>query len=255
MNAAGFVAVAAAGGMAAAINSAAGGGSFISFPTLVFLGVPPITANATNTTAMWIGQGGSIHGFRESIMRPTPRFIAAMAVSVIGGILGAVILLHTPQHAFDIIIPWMLLFATIMFAISPWVMKLANHPGGVEDVSWWSSLPLFAIALYGGFFGGGQGIVMLAYFALIGMTNLPKMNALKSVLAFINNGVPVIPFVIAGAIAWDVAAAMCAGAILGGYYGARLTRKLPPQAMRHVVVVLGFIASAAFFWRAVAGPR
>jgi hypothetical protein len=250
MNAAGLATVAAAGAVAAAINSAAGGGSFVSFPTLVFLGVPPIPANATNTTAMWIGQAGSIHGFRDSMLRPTPRFIAAMAVSVIGGILGAVILLHTPQHAFNIIIPWLLLFATIMFAISPWVLKLANNPGGVTDVSWWSTLPLFVVALYGGFFGGGQGIVLLAYFALIGMTDLPKMNALKSVLAFINNGVPVIPFVIAGAITWDVAAAMCAGAIAGGYYGARLTRRLPPEAMRSAIVVLGFIASAAFFWRA-----
>jgi uncharacterized protein len=255
MNAVGLVAVAAAGGIAAAINSAAGGGSFVSFPTLVFLGVPPITANATNTTAMWIGQAGSIHGFRDNMLRPTPRFIAAMAVSVIGGILGAVILLHTPQRAFDIIIPWLLLFATVMFAISPWVLKLTNHPGGVTDVSWWSTVPLFIVALYGGFFGGGQGIVLLAYFALIGMTDLPKMNGLKSVLAFINNGVPVIPFVIARAIAWDVAAAMCLGAIAGGYYGARLTQKLPPPAMRRAIVVLGFIASAAFFWRAIAGPR
>jgi uncharacterized membrane protein YfcA len=240
---------AAAGALAGAINSAAGGGSFVSFPALVFLGIPPIAANATNTTAMWIGQAGSIHGFREDMLRPTPRFIAAMAVSVIGGIVGAVLLLRTPVHAFNAIIPWLLLFATILFALSPWLMKLINHPGGVEDVRWSSVIPLFIVALYGGFFGGGQGLVLLAYFALIGMTDLRKMNALKSLLAFINNGVPVIPFVIARAIVWDVAAAMCLGAILGGYYGARLVKRVPPEIMRVAIVILGAIATGAFFMR------
>ncbi len=250
MDAAGLVTVAAAGAIAAAINAGAGGGSFISFPALVFLGVPPITANATNTTAMWLGQGSSIHGLREHMLRPTRRFIAAMAASVVGGIAGAVLLLHTPLHAFNAVIPWLLLFATIMFALSPWILKLTNHPGGVEDVSWWSVVPLFIVAVYGGFFGGGQGLVLLAYFALIGMTDLRRMNALKAVLSFINNGVPVIPFVIAHAIAWDVAVVMCIGAIGGGYYGAVLVRRVPPRTMRTAIVLVGAVTSAAFFLRA-----
>ena len=238
-----------AAAVAGAINSAAGGGSFISFPTLVFLGMPPIAANATNTAAMWLGQAGSIRGFREDMARPTRRFLAAMIVSALGGVVGALLLLHTPVRAFNAIIPWLLLFATLVFALSPLILKLRKHAGGVEDVSWSSTVPLFFVAVYGGYFGGGQGLVLLAYFALIGMTHFGKMNALKSVLAFINNGVPVIPFVIAGALAWDVAAVMCAGAILGGYYGARIVRRVPPLVMRSIIVAVGAATTVAFFLR------
>jgi hypothetical protein len=249
MNLVGLATATAAAAVAGAINSAAGGGSFISFPTLVFLGVPPISANATNTTAMWIGNVGSIRGFREDMTRPTPRFVAAMIASVLGGITGALLLLHTPLHAFNAIIPWLLLFATLAFAASPWILRITEHPGGAEDVRWSSILPLFVVAVYGGFFGGGQGLVLLAYFALIGMTDVRRMNALKSVLAFINNGVPVIPFALAGALEWDVAAAMCAGAILGGYYGARLVRRIPPRIMRIAIVAAGAATTAVFFLR------
>jgi uncharacterized membrane protein YfcA len=249
VNTAGFAAVAAAGVVAGAMNSAAGGGSFISFPTLVLLGVPPIPANATNTTAMWIGQGGSIPGFREDMQRPTAPFVLAMLVSIVGGIVGAVVLLHTPQHAFNAIIPWLLLFSTVMFAISPWLLKLTRSKGATGDLPWSSAVPLFVIAVYGGYFGGGQGLVMLAYFALAGMTDIRRMNALKSVLCFINNGVPVIPFVIAGAIVWNVAVVMSAGALVGGYFGARIARRVPPEARRIVIVVLGTIATIGFFLR------
>ncbi len=249
MTPAGLAVSAAAAAVAGAINSAAGGGSFISFPTIVFLGVPPIMANATNTTAMWLGNVGTIRGFREDVTRPTPRFIAAMAASVLGGVTGGILLLHTPLHAFNAIIPWLLLFSTLLFASSPAILKLANHPGGASDVTWWSVVPLFFVAVYGGFFGGGQGLVLLAYFALIGMTDLRKMNAFKAVLTFINNGVPVIPFVIARALAWDVALAMCVGAVLGGYFGARLVRRVPPRAMRVAIVSVGALTTLAFFIR------
>ena len=249
MNAAGLAIAATAAAGAAVINSAAGGGSFISFPALVFLGVPPITANATNTAAMWIGQVGSIRGFREDMMRPTPRFVAAMIVSAAGGIAGAVLLLHTSQQAFNAVIPWLLLLATVLFAVAPGILKLAHHPGDVDDVRWDSVVPLFAIAVYGGYFGGGQGLLLLAYFALIGMTNLRRMNGFKAILAAINNGVPVIPFVIARALAWDVAFAMCVGAVIGGYYGARLTRLVPARVVRVGIVVIGAAMTAAFFAR------
>jgi uncharacterized membrane protein YfcA len=198
---------------------------------------------------MWIGQGGSIPGFREDMRRPTARFVLAMLVSVVGGIIGAVVLLHTPQHAFNAIIPWLLLFSTVMFAASPWLLKMMRREGSADDIPWSGALPLFVIAIYGGYFGGGQGLVMLAYFALVGMTDLRRMNAMKSVLAFINNAVPVIPFVIAGAIVWNVALVMSAGALLGGYFGARVARRVPPEARRIVIVVLGTIATIGFFVR------
>ncbi len=232
------------------INSAAGGGSFVSFPALILIGVPPIPANATNTVAMWIGQAGSIRGFREDITRPSPPFLLAMAVSVVGGIAGALLLLHTPEAAFNAIVPWLLLFATLLFALAPHFLKLIEHPGGVTDIPAWMAIPLFFVAVYGGYFGGGQGLVVLALFALIGMTDLRRMNAMKSVLAFINNGVPVIPFFFAGVLVWDVAVAMCIGSVAGGYYGARIIRRVPPERMRIAIVVIGSITTIAFFVRA-----
>jgi uncharacterized protein len=119
----------------------------------------------------------------------------------------------------------------------------------VGDVAWWHAIVLFVIAIYGGYFGGGQGLVILAFFALIGMTNLRKMNALKSVLAFINNGVPVIPFVFAQALAWDVAIVSCICATFGGYYGAVVVKRVPPRIMRIIIVAIGAATTAAFFLR------
>jgi uncharacterized membrane protein YfcA len=249
MNPAGLALAGAGAAVAAAINSAAGGGSFISFPTLVFLGMPPITANATNTAAMWIGQVGSIGGFRDDMVKPTPRFFVAMIVSAFGGIAGALLLLHTPAQAFNAVIPWLLLFATLVFALAPWLLTFARRTTDVEDVAWWHSIVLFVIAIYGGYFGGGQGLVILAFLALIGMTSLRKMNALKSVLAFINNGVPVIPFVFAHALAWDVAIVMCVCATIGGYYGAVVVKRVPPRIMRITIVCIGAATTAAFFLR------
>ena len=250
MNTGGLVIAAGAGAIAGAINSAAGGGSFLSFPTLVFLGVPAIPANATNTTAMWLGQAGSMRGFREDLTRPTARFVVAMVVSALGGILGALLLLHTSPTAFNMIIPWLMLFATLVFAFAPRFLKMIKHPGGVLDVPWWSAGPLFLIAIYGGYFGGGQGLIILAFFAIIGITDLKRMNALKAILAFINNGVPVIPFFFAGALVWDVAIAMSLGAILGGYYGARVVRRVPPPIMRGIVIAFGALSTIGFFIRA-----
>jgi uncharacterized protein len=245
------LAIAGAGAaVAAAINSAAGGGSFISFPVLVFLGMPPIAANATNTAAMWIGQAGSMRGFKDDMVRPSPRFIVAMIVSALGGVAGALLLLHTPPSAFNAVIPWLLLFATLVFAFAPLVLKLAKRAGEVDDIAHWHSIVLFIIAIYGGYFGGGQGLVILAFFALIGMTNLRKMNALKSVLAFINNGIPVIPFALAHALEWDVAIVMCICAIVGGYYGAVVVKRVPPRIMRIIIVAIGAATTVAFFVRA-----
>lgn len=249
MNPTGLAIAGAGAAVAAAINSAAGGGSFISFPTLVFLGMPPIAANATNTAAMWIGQVGSIHGFRDDMVRPTPRFFFAMVVSVLGGITGALLLLHTPAREFNLVIPWLLLFSTLVFALAPVLLRFARRTAEVEDVAWWHAIVLFVIAIYGGYFGGGQGLVILAFFALIGMTNLRKMNALKSVLAFINNGVPVIPFAFAHALAWDVAIVMCICATIGGYYGAVIVKRVPPRIMRYIIVAIGAATTVAFFLR------
>jgi uncharacterized membrane protein YfcA len=240
--------------VAAAINSGAGGGSFVSFPTLVFLGVPPISANATNSVAMWIGGAGSIGAYRDMLGSPTRRLLIMLAVCVLGGAAGALLLLHTPQHAFDVIVPWLLLFATVLFACGPILKKLRERDRAKgEDLTEppiFALLPVFVVAVYGGYFGGGQGFLLLAMFALVGIANVQRANALKIVFSFVNNGVSTIPFVVAGVLEWDVAAVMCVSAVLGGYYGGKVVRKLPGEPLRWGIVTLGIVLTVLFFVRA-----
>ncbi len=243
---------AGAAAVAAAVNSAAGGGSFISFPTLVFLGVPPIGANATNSVAMWVGGAGSIGGYRDLIEHPSAQTRAALLVCLLGGVTGGLLLLHTPPRAFSAIVPWLLLFSTLLFALGPLLLRLRG--GGqpareTREIPYPGLVPLFFVSVYGGFFGGGQGFLLLALFVLLGFTDLQRANALKIVLSFVNNGVPLIPFVLARALTWDAAGAMCVGALAGGYYGAKLVRRIPPQPLRWFIVALGVVMTVVFFRR------
>ena len=249
MNPAGLVLAAGAAAVAAAINSAAGGGSFVSFPALVFLGVPPIGANATNAVAMWVGGAGSIGGYRDLLEHPSPKTRAALATCLVGGVAGGLLLLRTPPQAFSAIIPWLLLFSTVLFALGPLLLRLRGGGEPVREIPYAGLVPLFFVSVYGGFFGGGQGFLLLALFTLLGFTDLQRANALKIVLSFVNNGVPLIPFVIARALTWDAAGAMCVGALAGGYYGAKLVRRVPPEPLRWFIVGLGAVMTVVFFRR------
>jgi uncharacterized protein len=266
---------------AGALNSVAGGGSFISFPMLLFTGVPPIQANATNAMAVWPGSMASIPPYRKDLAHERRELLIFSAVSVVGGVLGAIILLRTPPALFQRLVPWLLLLATLIFAfggnITQWLRRrhADSAPAQAEAAPPIASAPddtasdaandaadaahttpralavvgviQFVIAFYGGFFGGGMGIMMLAGFALLGMRNIHAMNALKVVLASIINGVAVIAFTIAGAIAWPQALVMVVGAIIGGYYGAALAHRVPPQYVRWFAIAVGLLISAYFF--------
>jgi uncharacterized membrane protein YfcA len=249
VNGGALVLAAGAAAVAAAINSAAGGGSFVSFPTLVFLGVPPIGANATNSVAMWVGGAGSIGGYRDLLEHPSAQTRAALLTCLLGGVTGGLLLLHTPAKTFSAAIPWLLLFSTLLFALGPLLLRLGGRSRAVRELPYAGLLPLFFVSVYGGFFGGGQGFLLLALFVLLGFTDLQRANALKIVLSFVNNGVPLIPFVIARAVTWDAAAAMCAGALVGGYYGAKLVRRIPPAPLRWTIVALGAVMTVVFFRR------
>ena len=235
---------------AGALNSVAGGGSFLSFPTLLFLGLPPIVANATNNTAMWLGTLSSAGGYREEL-RGRIGLWPALAVSLVGSVAGAELLLHTPDATFTRLIPWLLLFATVIFAASDLLRLLAKHRENIADdridARW---LPaLFLVSIYGGYFGAGIGILMLAMFALAGWANIHRMNAVKVALAASINGIAVVPFLFAHKIAWVDAVILTAGAVLGGYYGARLARRVAPGIVRIAVVTVGAGMTAYFFLR------
>jgi uncharacterized membrane protein YfcA len=246
--------VGAAGAVGCAINAAAGGGSFISFPTLVFLGVPVINAQATNATAMWIGASGSITGYRKELAERSPRHYAALVTSLLGGLAGAVILLHTPQQTFTALLPWLLLISTAVFAAGPYLNRLAKRPVDLRELPYAALPGLFVICAYGGFFSGGQGLLILAFLGLVGMTDLKRMNALKVIFQFINNMMPAIAFGIGRALVWDVAIAMSIGALLGGYFGARVARRVPAAALRVFIIGVGVAMTIVFFTRAYGRP-
>lgn len=230
-----------------AINSVAGGGSFFTFPALVFSGLAPIAANATSTVALWPGSLASSWAYRNDVASVRGRLVPLSVVSVLGGLLGAQLLLWTRNETFAHIVPWLLLTATLLFAISnravTWLRRQergALHPALLLAGQ-------LVIALYGGYFGGGMGILMLAVYALAGLTDIHAMNGLKSLLGAAINAAAVVTFVLAGIVNWRPALLMVAGSLAGGYFGARLAKKVDAARVRQLVIATGAIMTVKFF--------
>jgi uncharacterized membrane protein YfcA len=242
-----------AGAIGGALNAVAGGGSFIAFPALLFTGVPPIPANATNTIALWTAAAASGGAYRKRLDVPRRVMIPLLAASLAGGLAGAFLLLKTPAHTFMRVLPWLTLGATLLFAFGKKLaggrQSIIEHEASGAALAG-ATLFQLAVAVYGGYFGGGMGIVMLAMLAALGMTDIHAMNALKSVMGFVINGVAVVTFIIAGAVYWKHGIVMIVGAILGGYLGAHYAMKMPQVWVRNFVVLVGAGMTAYFFWKA-----
>jgi len=241
-----------------AVNSVAGGGSFISFPALLFTGMAPIAANATNTVALWPGTAASAVAYRNAFTSDTrPLLPPLLGTCIIGGVLGAAILLRTPPATFVHLVPWLLLVATLLFVFSgrmtAWIRNRAGHtPGDTKLPRGLFLTGLFlqlVIAMYVGYFGAGTGILVLALLALLGMENIHAMNGMKTVLVSVANGVAIVTFIWARVIVWPQALLMIAGAAVGGYGGAFWAQKMNPQHVRRLVIAIGFAMAAYFFWR------
>ncbi len=240
--------------IAGALNSVAGGGSFLSFPALLLTGVPPIIANATNTIALWPGSLASVGAYRKELKAQAPLLIILGSASLAGGLAGALLLLHTPEVVFVRMLPWLLLLATLLFTFGGRLTARLRQRLGLQGRAEWISrigigLIQLVIATYGGYFGGGIGILMLASLSLIGMTHIHSMNALKTLLATLINGVAVVAFILAGAVYWPQAILMIAGAVIGGYGGAHTAQKIDPRWVRSFVIVIGFTMTIYFFVR------
>lgn len=248
--------VAGASFVAGALNAAAGGGSFISFPAVLATGVAPVSANATNNTAMWLGSLASAREFRSHLDIPRRTLARMLAASCVGSVGGALLLLRTPNATFAGLIPFLLVGATLLFIFGPRITEAAARAGaplGVESATGLAAQT--AIAVYGGFFGAAIGILMLALLEVLGMRDLRRANAFKTLLASVINGVAVVPFLLARVIAPEPAVAMSLGAIAGGLFGARLVKRLPTSVVRGFVVAVGCTMSAYFFWKTyAAGP-
>jgi len=237
---------------AGVLNAVAGGGSFLTFPALVFAGVPPIVANATSALAVSPGYLGSTLGFRPELRAlPMARLRREMAIAAVGGVAGALLLLVTPAQVFSGIVPWLLLFATVLFAAGPAIARHAQA-GNADGpgLARWREPGLLAVAIYGGYFNGGLGILLMALYTLTGEGRIHTVNALKNLNSLVLSWLSVAAFVIAGAIAWKEGLLMMVAATAGGFFGARWSKRLPAQAVRIGVIVTGLVMTALFFWRA-----
>ncbi|HWZ12659.1 MAG TPA: sulfite exporter TauE/SafE family protein [Acidobacteriaceae bacterium] len=238
--------------LAGAINAMAGGGSFLSFPAMLGVGVPPIQANATNTVALWPGQAISIHGFRRDLADHTHLLWPVILAGGLGGTAGAIVLLHTGQSTFLHLIPWLLLVAAILFWISGPLGNWIHHRS--ESSRPRQSKPLLFVCLtivcfYIGYFGAGAGFLIMAILGLFGVQNINEINALKVIGTTLANGLAVITFIFSGAVVWRHCLAAMLMAAAGGFFGAKLARRIDDKILRSFVVVLGFAMAAYFFWR------
>jgi len=259
--------------VAGAVNAIAGGGTLLTFPALVGLGVPPVIANATSTVALWPGSLSSMWGYRGELSGARAWAARFALPSVAGGLAGALLLLVTPETTFSAVVPWLVLGATVLFMVQGAVMRAlrariardaapspapgdARSPRASEERPPLAALLLqFFVAIYGGYFGAGIGILMLATLGFSGLTNIHRMNGLKNWGALCINAVAAVTFVIEGLVNWPVALAMAVGATAGGYGGSRLAQRVRPERVRQAIVAIG-LGSA--LWLAVeryAGER
>lgn len=243
--------LALAGFGAGALNAIAGGGTFLTFPALVWLGVPPIMANATATFAALPGYAGSSWAYRRDIQAGEgPSLRALVVTALLGGILGALLLLVTPEDLFSGVIPWLLLIATLAFAAGPALLRglLASGRSLPDAVS---LALLLLVSIYGGYFNGGLGILLLAAFGLIGMSDLHRMNGLKTLASLVLSAVSVATYSLAGLIDWSALLVTGLGCTAGGYVGAHMARKVQDIALlRTFIVTVGLVTTIVFFTQA-----
>lgn len=239
-----------AGALGGGINAIAGGGSFVSFPALLFTGVPPVPANATNTLALWVGTSASGGAYPQKLNIPRRVMVPLVVTSVIGGLAGAFLLIKTPAQTFLHVLPWLLLGATLLFSfgkhLTGRISAGISHDASNAAVTGASIFELI-VAVYGGYFGGGIGIMNLAMLAALGMTDIHAMNKLKVILGGVINGVATATFIATGAILWPQGAVMTVGAILGGVSSAHYSQKLPQAWVRSFVILVGTAMTIYFF--------
>jgi uncharacterized membrane protein YfcA len=243
----------AAACVAGALNSVAGGGTLVSFPTLVWLGMPALNANATNTVALWPGSLGSVWGYRRELSGADPRVFALVVPSLVGGLLGAILLRLTPTEVFDRILPLLILFATCLFMAQEPIQRRFNLTAVHEARSHWLSWTMlfqFLVSVYGGYFGAGIGILMLAALSLMGHTDIHQMNGVKNLLAVCLNGIAALYLsLFSDLVVWQDAVIMATGAIAGGVAGAGVARRMGRPAVRRIVIAVGLTMTVSMMFR------
>ena len=260
-----ILALAASAFAAGIMNAMAGGGTILTFPTLLLIGVSPITANATSTVALLPGVVASLAGYRREVRAHRPWLKTLFVPSLVGGALGSVLLLRTPEKLFAALAPQLVLFATVLFMLQGLVARRVARraggeapaaplnpatPGGLTASRFAiASLLQLGVAIYGGYFGAGIGILMLALLGFLGLSDIHAMNGLKAFFNFTINSVAAAWFIVQGAVDWPAALVLAVGAVAGGYGGARLARRIGQKKARAAVVVIGLLVTAVLFWQ------
>jgi uncharacterized membrane protein YfcA len=250
-----MLALAGAAAAAGAVNAVAGGGTLITFPTLVLTGTPTIIANATSTLALVFGTTGSVYGYRRQIAAVRPWLKTFVPVSLAGGLLGGILLTLTREQVFARMVPFLILFATILFVAQGAFRRIAGldqtlTAAGPQPGRVWGAVAFqFFVSVYGGYFGAGIGILMLASLGFLGLHNIHEMNGLKTVLGALINAVAAVYFVFAGLIDWPKMGIMTAGALAGYFLGAHYSQRISQSRVRQIITAIGFIISAAMFYK------
>ena len=240
---------------AGALNSVAGGGSFLTLPALVFTGVPPVVANATGTVALLPGYMAGAWGFKDDMQSPPGLSMKqVIALSLVGGSAGAALLLFTPDETFRKVVPWLLLAATAMFAFAPQLRAWASGKNAGNATlkatnATKAAIGMLIVTVYGGYFNGGLGILLLALFGLLGQTQLNAMNGMKNLVSALLTAIAVTIYAVGGIVQWEQALVMMVAATAGGYGGARVARKIPAHILRWGIVATGLVMAGLFFAR------
>lgn len=253
--------IGAGGFSAGAVNAVAGGGTFFSFPAMLAVGLPPVVANASNSVALWPGSLSGAWAYRQELSR-YKRYLLPMGIaSLLGGVAGGLLLLAAGDARFSALIPWLLAFATLLFAFSPQLsaaLKRMRSPatesaasghGAGSPIGWFVQL---LVSIYGGFFGAGMGILMMASLAIGGHEDVQHINALKNLLSAVIYSVTVVTFIVAGAVSWPHTAVMVLTASLGGYWGGRMARKIQGPWLRRMVIAVGGALTVYYFYKTLA---
>jgi uncharacterized membrane protein YfcA len=238
------IGILAAGMGAGAINTMVGSGTLITFPVLLYFGYAPVTANVSNTIGLVPGSVSGAHGYRRELQGQARRAVRLGVASTLGGITGAVLLLELPPSAFKRIVPIFIGIALVLVVVQPWLSRrFAHRKAELHEREGWAAVAgLYLCGVYGGYFGAAQGIIILAILGVALHESLQRINALKNVLALLTNLVAALIFVAVADVAWGAAALIAAGAAVGGQIGARVGRRLPPAALRGVIVAVGILA-------------
>ncbi len=245
-----YIAIGLAALAAGAMNAVAGGGTLISFPVMTALGMPPVAANVTNTVALCPGFMGGILAQRRDLSGQGRRMWVLLPIAALGGVLGGVVLLYSGDRVFRAVVPFLILSASALLAaqdrVRAWMLRRGGRPsGGASEVAR-AAAPVGLAAVYGGYFGAGLGVILLATLGLVVTDSFTRLNALKQALVFSGNLAAAIFFLFSGRVVWDVALVMAIGALVGGSIGGRFASRVSPRALTRVVVVIGLIVGVAY---------